>query len=217
MAYLSLKEQTLRLREDLILQAVNRLLAQKGYDVMTVDEVAAQVGLTKPSLYKHFESKEALAAAALIRLLEKALAAGQALAADLPAVERLRGVLRWALDQHLRDAMPLLPSTRSTLRDALLNNARYVDRLQALSTLLMTWIEQAQSDGQLNPDLPAEVVLYTLYARSCDPVLDFLRAGSQFDDAQVLELVLATCFDGLRPRIAAPTAARTADQPTASR
>jgi len=34
---------------------------------MTVDEVAADVGIAKTSLYKHFESKEELAAAAMVR------------------------------------------------------------------------------------------------------------------------------------------------------
>jgi AcrR family transcriptional regulator len=200
MAESTLKEQQLRLRETVILQAVNQLLAQKGYDAMTVDEVAAQAGLTKPSLYKHFESKEALAAAALIRLLDQALAAARAQPTELPAAERLRAVLRWALTQHLAGAMPLLPSTRSSLREALLKNGPYVERLQALSALLLEWIDEAQRDGQINPSLPSEAVLYTLFARSCDPVLDFLRDSGQYDDARVLDLVLATCFDGLRPR-----------------
>jgi AcrR family transcriptional regulator len=200
MADSTLKEQQLRLRESVILQAVNQLLAQKGYDAMTVDEVAAQVGLTKPSLYKLFESKEALAAAALIRLLDQALAAARAQPTEVPAGERLRAVLRWALSQHLAGAMPLLPSTRSSLREALLNDGRYVERLQALSALLLEWIDEAQRAGQIDPALPSEVVLYTLFARSCDPVLDFLRDSGQYDDARVLDLVLATCFDGLRPR-----------------
>lgn len=200
MPQISLKEQQLRLREEAILQAVNALLAQKGYDAMTVDEVASAVGLTKPSLYKHFASKEALAGAALVRLLDQTLATIAAQPDTLPADERLRAVLRWALQLHLRGAMPLLPSTRSGLRDSLLKNGAYVDRLQAVSSALMGWIEQAQREGTLSAALPPEVILYTLYARTCDPVLEFLQAGGQYEDAQVVELVLATCFDGLRVR-----------------
>ena len=44
------KEQMLRAREDAIVASVNRLLAEKGYDLMTVDEVAADVGIAKASL-----------------------------------------------------------------------------------------------------------------------------------------------------------------------
>ena len=196
----TLKEQQQRLRDDVILAAVNELLARKGYDAMTVDEVAAQVGLTKPSLYKHYGSKEALAAAALIRLLDQTLATIAAQSAAQPPMERLRAVLRWALEQHLRSAMPLLPATRSTLRESLLINSEYLERLQAVSGALSNWIAEAQADGSLSTALPSEVILYTLYARTCDPVLEFLQAGGNFSDAEVVDLVLITCFDGLRPR-----------------
>jgi AcrR family transcriptional regulator len=53
----SFKQQMLQVREDTIVQTVNRLLAEKGFEAMTVDEVAAQVGIAKASLYKHFASK----------------------------------------------------------------------------------------------------------------------------------------------------------------
>ena len=59
----SFKEQMLAAREEAIVQTANRLLAQKGFESMTVDEVAASVGIAKASLYKHFPSKEDLAAA----------------------------------------------------------------------------------------------------------------------------------------------------------
>ncbi|HYR26808.1 MAG TPA: helix-turn-helix domain-containing protein, partial [Aquabacterium sp.] len=56
MARISYKEQVQRLREDAIVEAVNRLLASKGYDSMTVDEVASEAGMAKASVYKHFAS-----------------------------------------------------------------------------------------------------------------------------------------------------------------
>jgi hypothetical protein len=43
-------------------------------------------------------------------------------------------------------------------------------------------------------------VLYTLYARACDPVLEFLKVGGQYSDAQMLDLVTGTCFDGVVAR-----------------
>ena len=47
MAKLSFREQVLRVREDAIVDAVNRLLADKGFDLMTVDEVAAELGVAR--------------------------------------------------------------------------------------------------------------------------------------------------------------------------
>ena len=92
MARVSLKEQMQRVREDAIVDAVNQLLATKGYELMTVDEVAAEAGLAKASLYKLFTSKEELAAAAMVRVLERALAQAEALEQQQPeatARERL--------------------------------------------------------------------------------------------------------------------------------
>jgi TetR/AcrR family transcriptional regulator, regulator of autoinduction and epiphytic fitness len=199
MARVSFREQVLRVREDAIVQSVNRLLAEKGFDLMTVDEVAADVGIAKASLYKHFPSKEALAASAMVRLLQRTMAIVelQAARADASAFERLQAVTRWALEVQLSGEMPSLPSQNSTLRAELMGNKAYIDLLMQVSERLGGWILQAQADGDIDPALPAEVVLYTIYARACDPVPSFLKAGGQHRDAQIVDWVLATCMRGL--------------------
>lgn len=200
MSRISFKEQVLRAREDAIVSSVNRLLAEKGFDVMTVDEVAADVGIAKASLYKHFTSKEELAAAAMIRVLQRALDFTAPLQADatLAPADKLRAVARWTMEVQLAGEMPSLPSQNSTLRQALIGNREYMDRLILLSDRLGEWIVAAQGSAHLNPALPPEVVLYTLFARACDPVLGFLKAGGRYSDEQIIEVLLATCFDGLR-------------------
>jgi AcrR family transcriptional regulator len=200
MAKVSFREQVLRVREDAIVASVNRLLAEKGFDVMTVDEVAADVGIAKASLYKHFSSKEELAGAAMIRILERALAFMDSLPAEANPADQLRAVARWTMQVQLAGEMPSLPHQNSTLRAALMSNRGYLDRLVTLSDKLGGWIQAAQADGSLNPKLPAIAVLYTLYARACDPVLGFLKAGGLQTDEQIVDLVLATCFDGIASR-----------------
>jgi TetR/AcrR family transcriptional regulator, regulator of autoinduction and epiphytic fitness len=202
MARLSFREQVLRVREDAIVSSVNRLLAEKGFDSMTVDEVAADVGIAKASLYKHFASKEALAAAAMVRVLQRALQAIEEQAANphASAFDRLRGVTRWTLQVQLAGEMPSLPAQNSTLRAALVGDKRYIDLVLEVSERLGQWIVQAQQDGSLTALLPAEVILYTLFARACDPVLGFLKAGGQYSDTQIVDWVLSTCLDGLAAR-----------------
>ena len=181
--------------------SVNRLLADKGFDLMTVDEVAADVGIAKASLYKHFASKEALAAAAMVRLLERTLAIldQQAARTDATAYERLASVTRWALVQQLAAEMPTVPSQNSTLRAELLANKAYLELLLQVSERLGAWIEQAQADGDIDPALPPEVVLLTVYARGCDPVPAFLKGSGNFSDEQITEWVMTISLRGLRP------------------
>jgi len=210
MANVSYRDQVLRLREDAIVSAVNRLLATKGYDLMTVDEVAAEAGLAKASLYKHFTSKEELAAAAMVRVLERATEQVDALDAQpqRPVIERLEAIVRWTLEVQLAGEMPSLPSQNSRLTDALRGHAAYMERLVVLSDKLGDWISRAQSESTLNPALPPEMVLFTLFARACDPVLGLLKAGGQHADQQIIDWLVATTFDGLgtgaRRAVAAP-------------
>lgn len=190
-------------REDAIVTAVNRLLAEKGFEAMTLDEVALEVGIAKASLYKHFSSKEDLAAAAMVRVMERALAfldTLQGQPASVRPIEQLRAVARWTMEVQLAGEMPSLPSENSSLRAALTTNKAYVDGLMDVSERLGAWITAAQADGSLNKALPPIAVLYTLYARACDPVLGFLKGSGQYGNEQIIEMVLSTCFDGLQAR-----------------
>ena len=195
----SFKAQMLVAREDAIVQAVNRLLAEKGFDLMTVDEVALDVGIAKASLYKHFASKEELAAAAMVRILSLARSYFDTLPQNAAPLEQLKAVARWMMQLKMAGEMPSLPSQNSSLRAALMGNKAYIDGLLDVSDRLGNWIEQAQASGAINPALPPMLVLYTLYARACDPVLEFMRIGEQHTDEQIIDWVMVTCFEGLRP------------------
>jgi AcrR family transcriptional regulator len=196
------REQMLRVREDAIVAAMNRLLVAKGYDLLTVDEVAAEAGLSKASLYKHFTSKEELAAAAMVRVLDRALAHVESLERLAPAgaaIDQLESVVRWTLQVQLAGEMPTLPAGNSRLTASLRANRAYMDRLINLSDRLGAWIEQAQSNGSLNAGLPPELILYTLFARACDPVLGMIKASDQHTDEQIVEWLVTTTFAGIGP------------------
>lgn len=196
----SFKVQMLAARESAIIQSVNRLLAEKGFDAMTVDEVAAEVGIAKASLYKHFTSKEELACAAMVMAMRRAQEVIQSTDPELAPLDKLKRVTRWTMTLKLQGLMPSLPSQNSSLRATLMGSKDYMDGLMEVSDALGGWIEEAQALGQINQTLPAVAVLYTLYARACDPVLEFLKVGEQHSDEQILDLVMSTCFEGLNAR-----------------
>jgi AcrR family transcriptional regulator len=196
----SFKEQMLQAREDAIIRTVNLLLAEKGFEAMTVDEVAASVGIAKASLYKHFPSKEDLAAAAMVSVMRRAQAFIATLPTEAAPIDKLRAVVRWTMEVKLAGEMPSLPSQNSKLRAALIGNRNYMDGLMEVSDALGNWIESAQAAGAISANIPAIAILYTVYARACDPVLEFLKMGGQHSDAQIIDLVMGTCFDGLNAR-----------------
>lgn len=196
----SFKEQMHQAREDAILQSTCQLLGEKAFDAMTMDDVANAVGIAKASLYKHFCSKEELCSAAMVQILERVHGYLNGLPAEMPPLEKLRTLVRWSLERLLTNEMPLLPSRNSTLRAVLMANKDYLNGLVTVSDQIGEWITQAQAQGVIDPTLPPMVVLYTLYARACDPVVSFLKESGQYSDAEIVELVLRTCFDGLAAR-----------------
>ncbi len=197
---LSFKEQMHQAREEAILQATCRLLGEKAYDAMTMDDVANAVGIAKASLYKHFASKEELCCAAMVQILGKVQAFLDTVPVELAPQDKLRALVRWSLERLIACEMPLLPSRNTALRGVLMADKRYLDTLIGVSDCIGQWITEAQAQGRIDPELPPLVVLYTLFARACDPVVSFLKEGGQFDDAAIVELVLKTCFDGLNSR-----------------
>src|ERR1700712_218292 len=108
MTRVSFRDQMLRAREEAIVAAVNRLLAERGFDAMTLDAVASEVGIAKASLYKHFKSKEELAAAAMVGVLQRGLAQIELLQRDatLRDLDRLKALTRWTMQVQLAGEMP---------------------------------------------------------------------------------------------------------------
>ncbi|EEV23699.1 transcriptional regulator, TetR family [Enhydrobacter aerosaccus SK60] len=198
MKKLTFKQRMMLERESLIIETVNHLLATKGYDAMTVDEIADTVGIAKASLYRHFPSKEALGMAALVDIMHKALEViNQLNATDQTAIDKLKALTQWAMRLKLAQKMPNLPSENSQLRELLIANDDYTNNLVMLSDSIGEWIEQAQAEGNLQSNIPGLAILYTLYARACDPVLGFLRSSQLYDDDEIIAIVTRTCFEGL--------------------
>jgi len=195
---LSVREQQQKVRDEAILEATSLLLARKGYDLMTMDEVAAEAGIAKASLYKHFTSKELLAAAVMTRLLDQALAFLGGLPAEMPAHEKMQGLLRWALDLRLGGGLPLLPSMNPTLQSTLLANRDYVERILKLNARMAELVNTAQAQGVIDPDLPTDVVMFALYARTCDPAVEYLRMTGRYTNQQVADYLVRVAFAGLR-------------------
>jgi AcrR family transcriptional regulator len=85
-------------RRSLIVEAAGRLFGERGYERTRLDEIAAAAGVTKPILYRHFGSKEALYLALLERHRDDLATFSGLIPAEGALEERLRAVLDVWLD-----------------------------------------------------------------------------------------------------------------------
>jgi AcrR family transcriptional regulator len=85
-------------RRALIVEAAGRLFGERGYDATRLDEIAAAAGVTKPILYRHFDSKRDLYLALLERHRADLSTFAPAIPSEGSVEERLRVVLDLWLD-----------------------------------------------------------------------------------------------------------------------
>jgi len=82
-------------RRALIEQAAARLFAERGYETTTVEHICAAAGVSKPMLYRHFESKKDLCMRLMERRRDELAAAplGTFLETEGPVEQRLEAMI----------------------------------------------------------------------------------------------------------------------------
>lgn len=83
-------------RRDQLLRVGRSLFAEKGYEAVSVEEIAAEAGVSKPVVYQHFGGKEGLYAVVVDREMTDLLGRIQrALTPDRPQMMLQSAVLAW--------------------------------------------------------------------------------------------------------------------------
>lgn len=78
-------------RKNEILDAVDELFGQKGFDGTSTNDILEKVGIARGTLYHHFKSKEDIMDALIDRYAVRLIDGAQEVAADksIPIVERI--------------------------------------------------------------------------------------------------------------------------------
>jgi AcrR family transcriptional regulator len=87
-------------REAAILAAARELLATNSFDAITLDELVEQVGISKPTFYEHFTSKDALGVRLSRDSIEEACDQLARLEASGSVEVALKSIIDWTLEQH---------------------------------------------------------------------------------------------------------------------
>jgi TetR/AcrR family transcriptional repressor of mexJK operon len=139
----------------LIICAASEAFLEKGYDGVSMDEVANRAGVAKQTVYARYASKDALFLAVADSIQGRMISA-VSVAGPLPIREHLQRIARELLD------LTLDPSILSLSRIALgasyrfptLGHSIYGARIKKLHAIVADIIEQAAKDGNLLVDDP---------------------------------------------------------------
>lgn len=180
----SLRDRRRKTLEDEILKAARHLLAEKGHTGMSMDELAAQVGISKPTLYSFFSTKEDLVVSAMSCAMEELIDFIEAHPPEQPPLQRLIAIFRTAV-QHRLDDLGSLPRTWPPDLSLLLQeHPRAMGYLRRLDAQVVSLVHAAIAANEIDPMLEPATIIWTLYALLGVPYLAQFSAGGIPDPAR---------------------------------
>jgi TetR/AcrR family transcriptional regulator, fatty acid metabolism regulator protein len=164
----TLKEKQRQEREALILKAAEAVLLEKGYHEMSIDEIAANVGIAKGTVYLHFASKEDLVLALIERDMQKLL---DIVEYNIAQETTPRGKLETIFqaiyhaffDRNMR--MSYLMNSSDELHRMFEEKKEWKrDKWERIQLLIRALLEEGKKDGEFDPDLPTSVMVSAFFS-----------------------------------------------------
>jgi AcrR family transcriptional regulator len=196
----TLNPRTHAVRRDAFVSAALRLLRDKGWEQVSVQEVIESVGASKGAFYHYFDSRAALLEAAIETMSDAALASLQPVIAgdDRTALQKLEGVFgglaRWKGE---RSDM-LVHLLRSWLADenALVREHFRRQTRTRLTPVLAAIVAQGRREGAFTTDGEPEDLAHVLFAL-------LLGANEEATDLYFARQAGAVTFDEVDRRLTA--------------
>lgn len=193
-----LRERQRQARGEAILEAAFALIVEQGYDALTMEALAARVGISRQTLYHHFASREDIVLRAVLTLMERGIEAIQSFDSSLPPAERLKGVVRWMLESRFQPATAALVKVRHSLM-TVKAHPDYRRAFERRASALAQIVASAQEAGELRADLPSRLIVQMLLGLVSDASYEDLIAAGQTTLPEVADAIIAVFFTGLRP------------------
>lgn len=188
-------------REEAILQAAKDLMAAQGYDAMTMDDLASRAGITKPTLYQHFPSKEAIAIRVVIHLMRRLREYVQSLDPALPADQKLESIVRNTLQERLgKGKLSIGPAAKAALVPVIRANPSYLQEFEGMVAAVCVIVEQAKAEGTVSPAIPTRLAAQTIFSVMRDSEYEEFVTRGVSTVAEIVDGVTAVLMNGMRTR-----------------
>jgi len=151
----SMKERQRQLREDAILDAAVEFLQTKGFNAMTLEDITEAIGISRPTLYQHFCSKEDVLIHVAMRNLR--LTSQKLLGMDpsRPATERLKEFIAWCVQRKFGEHREMFYDMSRLVLSCGGADPRLTGPQNAFMKELEKIILEAQAEGGVRQDIRA--------------------------------------------------------------
>ena len=189
-----LRERRRQMLRDEILQAAGELMREKGFAAMSMDELAAHVGISKPTLYSHFATKDEIIVAAITNSIDQVTAVVQADTTPRSPLQQLGFILRTVLEvQIAKGGMGPRPFAPEVF-NLLCMHQEVLDRLRGVDGAIKDLVVAGRASGEINPALDPAAIVRAFFALVNSLHSPFLVDMSSSAPSAVAE-TLATIFE----------------------
>lgn len=199
------------LKRESMLRAAARLFAERGVDRVSMDDVAAALGVAKPTVYRTVGDKDSLVKACELRMVEGFRdAVDEAARVRGSGLERIRHYLRRSLELSVEDDFCRLMFVLSNHDVYSLGSSGTRAMREDIEARIREWIALDQGAGRVRPEVDPKVATLALFA-SFNFIPRWYRPGGSLGLDEIFGLTWAVFAEGLgapatRP---APSRART--------
>ncbi|WP_372631035.1 TetR/AcrR family transcriptional regulator [Cohnella sp.] len=149
-------------RKSEILDAAERLFMTKGYSRATINDILSEVGIAKGTFYYHFQSKEEVMDAIVMRYIESGVEAAKAVAAD-PALSAHEKMFRIVTGSGAEsDGKEQMIEQLHQVDNAEMHQKSLLETILRLTPVLTEVIEQGIEEGEFRTEYPRETVEFLL-------------------------------------------------------
>lgn len=194
---MGLRARQRQARGEAILCAAFDLMAEQGYDALTMEALAERVGISRQTLYHHFASKEDIALRAVLTLMEQGTRSIQALDPALPPITRLERVIRWMLELRFSPNGAAFVKARPALVP-IKARPEYRRAFERRAAAITEIVDAAQQAGEIDVKLPGGLIVQMLLGLVVGAEYEELVASGEVSSADITERVVSVFFRGIQ-------------------
>jgi len=195
---LGLRERQRVDRGEKILSATFELLAERGYEALTMELLAERVGISRQTLYHHFSSKDEITLRALLKIIEKGIRTIESIDPGLSPVVRLERVLRWMLNLRFQPAPAAFVKVRPALAP-IKNHPDYLRAFERRAQAVERIVDEAQNAGEIRNSVPSSIIVQMLLSIACEGRYEDAIEAGQITSPDLINGVVELFFSGICP------------------
>ena len=182
---------------DEIIEATQALIAEKGYGAMSMEELAARVGVSKPTLYNQFPTKEHIVIEVSYRMMEQFVSLAEEYSSDTP-LERLCRILHTAIQLQVEAHTTVAQIWMPELLHILTSHSATFELMQRLDELVVEMIHKAIKQGEIRPELEPAAVVRVFYTMFCVPNVGGHSKAGAVDESKLADRLVSIFRSGVQ-------------------